>query len=106
MEVVPPDTNHSPSFAGQPIRLGGRKSAAPTCREEVLAALAALETRAAREVFTVREVYAEMVATGTRYAEPTVFKTIQRMKDPPARPPYECLERAGRAGFRLAKVEA
>src|SRR4029077_5080376 len=101
--MMPPDTNRGPSFAGREIRLGRRKPAAPTCREEVLSALAALETRAAGEVFTVREVYAEMVATGTRYAEPTVFKTMQRMKEPPARPPCARLERAGRAGFRLAR---
>ena len=90
MEMMPPDTNRGPSFAGREIRLGRRKPAAPTCREEVLSALAALETRAAGEVFTVREVYAEMVATGTRYAEPTVFKTMQRMKEPPARKSRSC----------------
>jgi hypothetical protein len=99
---MPPDKNRSPSFAGQAIRLGGRKSVAPTCRDEVLAALAALEMRAAGRVFTVREVYAEMVATGTRYAELTVFKTMQRMKVLSTRPPYARLERVGGQGFRLA----
>lgn len=42
-----------------------------------------------------------MTARGTSYAEPTVFKTMQRMKDTPVRPPYERLERVGRAGLRL-----
>jgi len=83
---------------------GGRKPVAPTCREEVLVALAALETPAVRQVFTVREVYDEMAAIGTRYAETTVFKTMPRMKDAPARPPYARLERAGKAGFRLARA--
>jgi hypothetical protein len=100
--MMPPDTNRGPSFAGQPIRIGGRKPVAPTCREEVLAALG---TRGGREVFTVCEVYAEMVAAGTRYAEVTVVKTMQRMKTPPARPPYARLERAGRAGFRIVRLE-
>jgi hypothetical protein len=38
-------------------------------------ALAALRGRTGQQLFTVREVYAEMVAAGTSYAEPTVFKT-------------------------------
>ncbi|MHB8188772.1 MAG: hypothetical protein ACYDDU_22460 [Dermatophilaceae bacterium] len=103
--MVPPDTNRRPSFAGQRIRLGGRKPAASTCRNEVVEAVAALSARDGRQAFTVRQVYAEMLAEGTSYAEPTVFKTMQRMKNSPARPPYARLERAGRAGFRLAKVE-
>jgi hypothetical protein len=53
-------------------------------------------------VFTVREVYAEMVAAGTRYKESTVFKTMQRMKTPPSRPPFVRFERAEPRGFRLA----
>ena len=54
-----------------------------------------------REVFTVREVYAEMVARGTAYVESTAYITMQRMKEPAVRPPYERLERVGREGFRL-----
>jgi hypothetical protein len=42
-----------------------------------------------------------MLATGTSYAETTVFKTMQRMKAPAERPPYTRLERVGREGFRL-----
>jgi hypothetical protein len=63
----------------------------------VLAALSAL----AQQTFTVREVYGEMTVRGTLYAEPTVFKAMQRMKETPVRPPYERLERVGREGFRL-----
>ena len=105
VDMMPPDTNRGPSFPGRPIRLGGRKSVTPTCRDEVLAAFTILETRCLRPVFSVGEVYAEMVAEGTRYAESTVAKTMQRMKNSPARPPYARLERAGRAGFRLPSVE-
>jgi len=50
----------------------------------------------------VREVYEEMVARGTVYAEPTVFQTMQSVKNTTARPPYERLEHVGREGFRLA----
>jgi hypothetical protein len=52
-------------------------------------------------VFTVREVYAEMLAAGTRYAESTVFKTMQRMKVPAGRAPWIVLEQTG-AGFRVS----
>jgi hypothetical protein len=68
----------------------------------VLDAFRALAERSGR-AFTVREVYGEMTARGTSYAEPTVFKTMQRMKDSPARPPYQRLERVGREGFRLVE---
>jgi poly(3-hydroxybutyrate) depolymerase len=103
LEVMPPDTNRGPSFPGQPIRMGGRKPVAPTCRDEVLAALAGLSDRAGGQVFTVRQVYAEMVARGTAYAQVTVSKTMQRMKEEPVRPPYGRLERVGRRGFQLAR---
>jgi len=99
--MVPPDTNRRPSIAGQAIRLGSRTPAAASCRDEVLTALWALRERSGRQTFTVREVYGEMTARGTSYAEPTVFKTMQPMKDTPVRPPYERLERVGRTGFRL-----
>jgi hypothetical protein len=90
-----------PSVAGQDIRLGGRKLAACSCRDEVAAALSALTARDSKSVFTVREVYAEMVASGTRYAESIVFKTMQRMKGPVGRLPYMRLERVEREGFRI-----
>jgi len=103
---VPPDTNHGPSFAGRGIPLGARKPAASSCRDEVLAALETLSAQDKKQVFTVREVYAEMRRGGTSYAEPTVFKTMQRMKEAPVRPPYAHLERVGREGFRLLNVSA
>jgi hypothetical protein len=59
--------------------------------------------RTGARVFTVRDVYTAMVAAGTRYVEPTVFKTMQRMKAPPERPPFIRLEPAGREGFRLER---
>jgi hypothetical protein len=54
-----------------------------------------------QQVFTVREVCAEMLAAGTRYAKSTVFKTMQRMKAPAGRAPWTVLEQSG-AGFRLS----
>ena len=100
--MVPPDTNRGPSFAGQPVRVSGRKLAAGSCRDEVVTALQVLKVRTGCQVFTVGDVYGEMVSAGTRYAESTVFKTMQRMKTPADRPPYVRLVRAGRKGFRLA----
>jgi len=67
-----------------------------------VAALHALSARTGAEVFTARDVYSEMVQTGTRYMESTVFKTMQRMKTPVERPPFVSLQRAGRDGFRFA----
>jgi hypothetical protein len=99
---MPPDTNRGPSVAGSWVRLGGRKLAGGSCRDEVVAALRALRQRIGADVFTVREVYAEMMAGRTRYAESTVFKTMQRMKDPPRRPPLVRLERIEDEGFRMA----
>ncbi|HZT65469.1 MAG TPA: hypothetical protein VFA11_06750 [Acidimicrobiales bacterium] len=106
MEVMPPDTNRGPKVAGGWIRLGGRKLAEASCRDEVLAALLSLRSRVDDQVFTVREVFAEMQAAGTRYAESTVFKTMQRMKLAPARPPYVRLERVGQDGFRMADCDS
>lgn len=87
VEVMPPNTNRGPSIGGGWIRLAGRKQAQGGCRDEVATALYALLARDGRSVFTVRDVYAEMVAAGTLYAETTVFKTMQRMKRAPKRPP-------------------
>ena len=83
------------------FQLGGRKSAAGSCRAEVVAALHALRARTGAQVFTVRDVYSEMVAVGTGCAESTVFKTMQRMKETPKRPPTVQLERAEPDGFRV-----
>lgn len=54
----------------------------------------AVRDRSGQQVFTVREIYAEMVASETRYGESTVFKTMQRMTAPSDRPPFARLERA------------
>ena len=67
-----------------------------------MAAIQAMKGRRGGQAFTVRDVYGEMAAAGTRYEESTVFKTMQRMKAPPQRPPMIQLERAGREGFRVA----
>jgi hypothetical protein len=99
---MPPNTNRGPAVGGGWVRLGGRKLAAGSCRDEVVAALESLQALPGADVVTVRDVYAEMMRAGTRYAESTVFKTMQRMKSPPERPPYIRLERAGREGFRVA----
>ena len=98
---MPPDTNRGPTVAGGWVRLGDRKLAEATCRDEVAAALTALRGRG-QQVFTVQAVYAEMAAAGTRYAQSTVLKTMQRMKQRPGRPPFVRLSRSGTGGFRLA----
>lgn len=99
---MPPNTNRGSTVAGGWVRLGGRTLVGGSCRDEVCAALGALGARTGQRVFTVHEVYAEMLALGTRYAESTVFKTMQRMKEPPKRPPFVRLTRSGAEGFRWA----
>jgi len=54
----------------------------------VVAALAGLAALIGKQVFTLREVHLEMLTTGSSYAESTVFKTMQRVKEPAIRPPY------------------
>jgi hypothetical protein len=85
----------------------GRKLAGGSCRDEIVAALQLHRARTDTQVFTVRDVYEEMVAAGTWYAESTVLKTMQRMKEAPKRPPTVQLERAEPEGFRVvdASVE-
>jgi hypothetical protein len=101
VEVMPPNTNRGPAVAGCWVRLGGRSPIEANCRDEVAASLAVLWDRTGQQVFTVREVYAEMLAAGTRYAESTVFKTMQRMKAPAGAAPWIVLEQTG-AGFRAS----
>jgi hypothetical protein len=103
---MPPNTNRGPSVRGSWIPLGARKLMGRSCRDEVVSALHALHVRTGTQVFTVRDVYAEMVAEGTGYAESTVFKTMQRMKETPKRPPLVQLERAESEGFRIADAYA
>ena len=99
---MPPDTNRGPVVAGGWVRLAGRKPLQGSCRDEVAASLSALSARDGRSLFTIRDVYDEMVSAGTRYAETTVSKTMQRMKGVPKRAPVIQLERAGGEGFRIA----
>lgn len=66
--------------------------------------MSALMARDSRSVFTVREVHAEMVASGIRYAESTVFKTMQHMKEPTGRPLCMRLERMAAATWRSNPV--
>lgn len=101
---MPPNTNRGPSVGGAWIRLGGRTLAGGSCRDEVVAAIHTLEVGSGAQIFTVRDVYTEMAASGTRYAQSTVFKTIQRMKAPPQRLPMIQLERVGGKGFRIAEA--
>ncbi len=99
---MPPNTNRGPAVAGGWVRLGGRKLATGSCRDEIILAFLMLTARTGERVFTVREVYAEMVSAGTRYAESAAFKTMQRMKVPPVRAPFVQLERVdGADGFRI-----
>ena len=98
---MPPNTNRRPAVAGGWVLLGGWRPVEVNCRDEVAASLAVLWDRTGQQVFTVREVYAEMLAAGTRYPESTVFKTMQRMKAPAGRAPWIGLEQTG-AGFRIS----
>lgn len=104
VEVMPPDTNRSPTIAGARRRIGGRQLAAGSCRDEIAAALRALGVEPNVQVFGVREVYQQMARARTRYAESTVLKTMQRMKRPASRSPFVRLERVGREGFRIASA--
>jgi hypothetical protein len=74
-----------------------------SCRDQIVAAIQALEWRTGAQVFTARDVYPEIAAAGTRYAESTVFKTMQRLREPPTRQPLVRLERSGGGGFRIAE---
>ena len=103
--MMPPNTNRCPSMPGDRLRLGQHRFAAPTCRDAVVAAFQARGTRTGADTFTVRQVHAEMVAAGCAYTEAVAFKTMQRMKAAPVRPPLARLERFGRAGFRLAEAD-
>jgi hypothetical protein len=68
--------------------------------------MATLRERERRETFTGQQVYVEMRARGTTYAELTVLRTMQRMKDEPIRPPYARLEHVGGEGFRVRPTTA
>lgn len=79
---MPRDPNRNDSIPGDRLRIRGRKLAMRTSTDEVAAAIRALIGRLGNRPFTMQEVYGEMLANGTNYAELTVFKTMQRMKAP------------------------
>ena len=86
---------------GQPIYLGERKLALPTCRDEVVEAVEALVVDGGERVFTVGEVYAAMVSSGSRRSRATVAKTVLRMTRSARRPPYLRLVRVGTDRYRV-----
>ena len=100
-QMVTRDTNPRPSIPGERIRLEGRKRTTLNCRDEVATALTASIERHGDRPFAAREVYAEMTARGTNYAELSTYKTVQRMKSPDPRLPFVQLERVASKGFRL-----
>jgi Fe2+ or Zn2+ uptake regulation protein len=97
---MPPDPNLG-LLPGHTARLGKRRRRTANCRDEVIAALHVLVAQHGDRPFLAHEVYTQMVAQGTSYAEPTVYNAMQRMKVPDPRLPDVLLERAGKSGFRL-----
>jgi hypothetical protein len=95
---MPPNTNRGPAVDAGWVRLGGRKLAHGSCREEVVAVIGLLGERTGQQVFPVAEVYAEMVAAGTRYAESTIFKTMQRIRLHPSDLPSSGSRMSNHAG--------
>jgi hypothetical protein len=73
-----------PMLSGPSIYLGERKLTFATCRDEVAQAVEALVASGGARVFTVEEVSAAMVVTGTPWSRATVAKTMLRMTHPPA----------------------
>ena len=90
-----------PTIAGQPIYLGERKPAIPTCRDEVVAAIEALVAGGGAPVFTVENVHGATVSCGSAWSRETVAKTMLRMTRPARRPPYLELERAESDLYRV-----
>jgi hypothetical protein len=80
---------------GQPLYLGERQLALPTCRDEVVAAIEALAVGGGELVFTVEMVFGAMVSCGSLWSRATVAKTMLRMTRPARRPPYLRLDRLG-----------
>lgn len=92
-----------PRFAGQPIYLGERQLALPTCRDEVAKAVEALAGGGGERSFTVEDVHAAMLSADTSWSRATVAKTMLRMTRPARRPPYMRLERAAANRYRVAE---
>ncbi len=67
----------------------------PTCRDEVVAAVEALDVGGEGPFFTVERVHGAMVSCGSPWSRETVAKTMLRMTRPARRPPF----------LRLARVE-
>jgi hypothetical protein len=86
---------------GQGVYLGERKLSAPTCRDDVVAAVEALTAGGGESAFTVETVHAAMVLCGSPWSRETVAKTMLRMTRPARRPPYLQLDRAGRGWYRV-----
>jgi len=101
VEVTPPHTNTLVTVAGPVMYLGRRSPSAPTCRNDVLAAIGRLIEQTGEEVFTVAAVFTEMTNHGSTYKETAVYKTMQRMKNRSPIAGRATLERVGRQGFRL-----
>ena len=92
-----------PTIAGRPIYVGERKLALSTCRDEVVEAVGTLAVGGGERSFSVEEVYAAMVASGTTWPRSTVAKTMLRMTRPARRPPYVRLERSAVNRYRVAE---
>jgi hypothetical protein len=86
---------------GQPLHLGERKLADPTCRDEVVAAVEALAAGGGDPVFTVARVHAAMVSCESTWSRDTVAKTMLRMTRPARRPPYLQLNRLGTDRYQV-----
>jgi hypothetical protein len=103
VEVTPAHTNRLAAVPGPVIRLGGRRSATLSCRDEVLAAIDDLAAREGLETFTVRQVAAEMLAAGSAYKKSAIAKPIQRMRGEDGCAATPDLERVDRTHFRLRR---
>jgi len=65
VEVLPPDTNRGPTFPGRQFRLGFRRPALSTCRDEVLAAITSLSGAPRKQVLDVYKRQSDTSATAS-----------------------------------------
>jgi hypothetical protein len=86
---------------GQLSRIGPLPRTLPNCRDEVIEAFEALIARDGDRPFSPHEIYAQMLGRGTKYAELTVYKAMQRMKLPDPRRADVLLVRSKCGGFQL-----
>ncbi len=101
VEVMPPDTNHGAKVAGPVLRLGKRKPEAPTCRERLVSAAMRLTQRTGGETFLMRDLVAELRASGAPYRKDTVYKTIRRMTGRTGRSDWAEFEQVESGTLRL-----